>query len=64
MGQWLRPCLPMQGVGTRLLIGELRFHMHHGQKKKKSRSTIVINSIKTKKKVVHMKKKSLKGRGE
>ena len=33
-------------------------------KKKKSRSTIVINSIKTKKKVVHMKKKSLKGRGE
>ena len=49
--QWLRRCLPMQGVQVRSLAGELRYHMPQGQKKKKSktqnRSNIVTNSIKT-----------------
>ena len=32
MIQWLRLCLPMQGVWVQSLVGELRFHMPHGQK--------------------------------
>ena len=32
--QWLRLCLPMHRVWVQSLIGELRFHMPSGQKKK------------------------------
>ena len=32
--QWLRLCLPMQGVQVRTLIRELRSHMPYGQKSK------------------------------
>lgn len=35
MVQWLRPCLPMQGVWVRFLVRELRHHMLTGQKKTK-----------------------------
>ena len=32
MIQLLRLCLPLQGVWVQSLVGELRFHMPHGQK--------------------------------
>ena len=32
--QWLRLCLPMQGVWVQSLLGMLRAHMLHGQKTK------------------------------
>ena len=32
--QWLRLLLPMQGVGVRSLVAELRSHMPPGQKKR------------------------------
>ena len=32
--QWLRFCLPMQGVQVQPLVKELRFHMPHGQRNK------------------------------
>ena len=47
---WLRFPLPMQRVRVRPLVGELSFYMPHGQKtkiKKKRRSNILTNSIKT-----------------
>ena len=34
MVQWLRLCLPMQGVQVRSLVGELRYHMPPVQKAK------------------------------
>ena len=43
MVQWLRPCLPMQGVWVQFLVRELRPHMPPGlktqniQKKKKKK---------------------------
>ena len=33
--QWLRVCLPIEGVPVPSLVGELRSHMSPGQKKKK-----------------------------
>ena len=32
--QWLRLCLPMQGVQVQSLVGQLRSHMPRGQKTK------------------------------
>ena len=32
VGQWLRLCLPMQGVWVQSLVGELRSHVSCGQK--------------------------------
>ena len=52
--QWLRLCLPMQGVRVRSLIGELRSHRPRVQ-----RSNIVTYSIETSK-MVHIKKKIIK----
>ena len=55
--QWLRLCLPMQGVQVRSLLQKLRSHMPRGQKNKtKNRSSTVTSSIKTLK-VVHIQKK-------
>ena len=48
--QWLRLCLPTQGVCIPSLVGELRSHMPRGQKKQntqKNRSNIATNSMKT-----------------
>ena len=57
MVQWLRLHLPMQGVRVQSLVGELRFRVPCCQKtKKKHRSNIVTNSIKTPKSI-HLKKK-------
>ena len=45
--QWLRLCLPMQGVRIHSLFGDLRSHMPCGPKSKtEKRSNIVTNSIK------------------
>ena len=55
--QWLRPCLPMQGVRVRPLVRELRSHMPLGQK---ARNNTVTNSIKTLKMVQILKKKKKK----
>ena len=57
--QWLRPCLPMQGVRVRPLVRELRSHMPLGQK---ARNNTVTNSIKTLK-MVHILKKKKKNQG-
>ena len=56
--QWLRLHLPMQGVQVWSLVRELRPHMTRGQKdqKRKNRSSIVTNSIKTSK-LAHLQKK-------
>ena len=35
--QWLRVCLPIEGVPVPSLVGELRSHMSPGQKKKKKK---------------------------
>ena len=35
VGQWLRLCLPMQGVWVQSLVGELRSHVSCGQKEQK-----------------------------
>ena len=56
--QWLRPCLPMQGVRVRPLVRELRSHMPLGQK---ARNNTVTNSIKTLKMVNILKKKKKSG---
>ena len=53
VAQWLRRCLPIQGMQVCSLGRELRAHMPHGKKKKKS--YIVTNSIKIFK-MVHIKK--------
>ena len=56
MVQWLRLCLPMQGVQVQPLVGELRSHMPYDPKTKmQNRSNIVTNSIKTLK-MVHIEK--------
>ena len=34
VAQWLRLCLPRQGMQLQSLVGELRAHMPHGQKTK------------------------------
>ena len=56
--QWWRRHLPMQGVWVWALIGELRSHMTHGQKKQlqnvDNRSNVATNSIRTLK-MVHIK---------
>ena len=55
--QWLRVCLPIEGVPVPSLVGEIRSHMSPGQKKKKktqNRSNLVTNSVKTSK-LVHIK---------
>ena len=70
--QWLRLCLPMQGVWVRSLIEELRSHTSHGQNTKtENRNNIVTNLVKTlkgstskkilKKKKLCLKKKRDKG---
>jgi len=60
MVQCLRLYLPRQWVQVPSLVGELRTHMHYGQKTNTlNRSSIVTNSIKTLK-MVHIKKKILK----
>ena len=54
--QWLRLCLPMQGILVQSLAGELRSHMPCGQKAKTSYGRkIIINLIKALK-IVHVKK--------
>ena len=59
--QWLRFCLPVQGVRVRSLIRELGSHMPHSQKIKiQNRSNIVTNSIKTLKSGPYYKKKIFK----
>ena len=56
MVQWLRLCLPVEGVWVGSLVRELRSYMPFGQKiKAKNRSNIVTNSIKTLK-MIHIKK--------
>ena len=35
--QWLRPCLPTQGVQVRSLVGELRSHKPRGQKNRNTK---------------------------
>ena len=55
--QWLRVCLPIEGVPVPSLVGELRSHMSPGQKKKnktQNRSNLLTNSVKTSK-LVHIK---------
>ena len=53
--QQLRLHLPMQGVGVQSLVRELRSHMPHSQKKKKTRSNIVTHSIRLLKNGPHQK---------
>ena len=58
--QWLRVCLPMQGVQVRSLVGELRHHIPQGQKKKtfkkkKNRNSIVNKFKKDLKNAPHQK---------
>ena len=55
--QWLRLCLPIQGMWVCSLVRELRAHMSHGKKKrtKQYKNYIVTNSIKILK-MVHTKK--------
>jgi len=58
--QWLRLPLPVQGVQVRSLVRKLRSHMPQGQKtkninKRRRKSNIITNSIKTLK-MVHIKK--------
>ena len=36
--QWLRLCLPMQGVRVQFLVVKLRCHMPMGKKKKKTKT--------------------------
>ena len=48
--QWLRFYLSMQGISIQSLVRDLRSHRTWGQKTKKLRSNIVINSINTLKK--------------
>ena len=57
VGQWLRLCLPRQGVQVLFLVWELRSHMPRSPPKIKTcnRSNIVANSIQTLK-MVHIKK--------
>ena len=51
--QWLRPCLPMQGLWVQSLVRELRSHMPCMPKAKTyNRSNIVTNSIQTLKMVL------------
>ena len=40
VAQWLRLCLPMQGVWVRSLVGELRSHMPHSPPQKKNPKSI------------------------
>ena len=55
--QWLRLCLPMQGMRVQSLVGELRSHKPQGHKPKhKIEAILLTNSIKTLK-MVHVKKK-------
>ena len=58
---------PSAGGGARFLIGELRFHTPHGQKKKKKtpKQKHYCNKFDKdlKKKVAHIKKKIFKGCG-
>ena len=48
--QWLRVCLPMQGVQVRSLVEELRYHLPQGQKtktlKKKQNRNSIVNKFK------------------
>ena len=43
--QWLRLCLPMQGVQVRYLVGELRSHVPHSQKNQKVRQKQYCNKF-------------------
>ena len=59
--QWLRICLPMQGVWVRSLVGELRSHMPHGQKNQNIKQKQYCNKFnKDFKNCPHQKKKNLK----
>jgi len=53
--QWLRLCLPIQGLQVQSLAGELRSHMPHGQKKKKKSQKQYCNKFKKYFKMVHIK---------
>ena len=61
--QWLRVCLPTQGMKVPSLVGEPRSHMPHNQKTKnmKNRSSIVADSVKTLQ-MAHIIKKMFKER--
>ena len=61
--QWLRVCLPMQGVQVRSLVGELRHHIPQGQKnktfkKKNKTETVLLTNSKKTLKMLHIKKSS------
>ena len=57
---WLRLCFPVQGVRVWSLVEELRSYMPQDQKaKRRNRSNIVTNSIKTLK-MAYIKKKKKK----
>ena len=57
-GQWLRFCLPMQGVRVQSLVRELRSYTPRSQKIKTwNRSNIATNSIKNFKMVQNKKRK-------
>ena len=59
---WLRLCFPVQGVRVWSLVEELRSYMPQDQKaKRRNRSNIVTNSIKTLK-MAYIKKKKKKKR--
>lgn len=53
--QWLRLCLPIEGVSVLSVVGELGSYMSPGQKTEtQNRSNLVTNSVKTSK-LVHIK---------
>ena len=58
--QWLRLRLPMQGVQLRSLVGELRFHMPHGQKTQNIKQKQYCNKFNKDFKNGPQQKKSLK----
>ena len=59
--QWLRLCLPVQGVWVQSLVGELRSHMPHSQKYQSIEQKQYCNKFnKDFKNGPHQKKKNLK----
>ena len=51
--QWLRLCLPIQGVRVQSLVGKLTSHMSHGQKPKQKQYSNKFNKDSLKKKKYH-----------
>ena len=58
--QWLRLCLPMQGVWVRSPVRELRSHMARDQKNQNIKQKQYCNKFNKTFKMVHIKKKNLK----